>query len=102
MRSSGATNFGLFLSVVVLTKSRIACFAGPSFHEGKGSAAAVAAGWPVVEVLVVGFVEQPAKMRIKESNNAERNTARNFILFLLISQRLPAKFCVYVSTPELK
>ena len=46
MRSSGGTNFGLALSVVVFTKSRIACFAGPSFHEGKGSAATVAAGWP--------------------------------------------------------
>ena len=33
MRSSGGTNFGLARSVVALTKSRIACFAGPSFHD---------------------------------------------------------------------
>src|SRR5262245_33689563 len=37
MRSSGGTNFGLALSVVARTKSTIACFAGPSFHDGKGS-----------------------------------------------------------------
>ncbi len=35
MRSSGGTNLGLALSVVAFTKSMIACFAGPSFHEGK-------------------------------------------------------------------
>jgi len=34
MRSSGGTNFGLVDSVVARTKSRIACFAGPSFHAG--------------------------------------------------------------------
>ena len=44
MRSSGGTNFGLLLSVVVLAKSRMACFAGPWFHESNGSTAAVAAG----------------------------------------------------------
>src|SRR5208337_1097027 len=37
MRSSGGTNFELFLSVVVLTKSIIACLAGPLFHDGSGS-----------------------------------------------------------------
>ena len=37
MRSSGGTNFGLALSVVARTNSTIACFAGPSFHEGSGS-----------------------------------------------------------------
>src|SRR5271170_8164287 len=37
MRSSGGTNFGLAGSVVTRTKSRIACFAGPSFHEANGS-----------------------------------------------------------------
>src|SRR5208283_2254673 len=79
MRSSVATNFGLLLSVVVLTKSRIACFAGPSFHDGKGSAAAVAAGWPVVEVVVVGLLVQPARTRTMENNTVERNIARVFI-----------------------
>src|SRR5271169_271850 len=82
MRSSGATNFGLLGSVVVLTKSSIACFAGPSFQEGNGSAAAVvAAGWPAVGVEGVGLLVlvQPARMRIKENNNVERNTARVFI-----------------------
>ena len=34
MRSSGGTKFGLDWSVVACTKSTIACFAGPSFHEG--------------------------------------------------------------------
>src|SRR5271165_6936549 len=37
MRSSGGTNFGLAWSVVTRTKSTMACFAGPSFHEGSGS-----------------------------------------------------------------
>jgi len=32
----GRTNFGLPLSVVVLTNSRIACFAGPSFTKATG------------------------------------------------------------------
>src|SRR5947208_8713973 len=38
MRSSGATKLAPPASVVALTKSTMACFAGPSFHEGKGSA----------------------------------------------------------------
>src|ERR1700742_5386281 len=33
MRSSGGTNFELPCSVVARTKSSIACFAGPSFHD---------------------------------------------------------------------
>ena len=37
MRSSGGTIFGLAWSVVTRTKSTMACFAGPSFHEGRGS-----------------------------------------------------------------
>src|SRR6266446_6672827 len=37
MRASGGTNFGLDWSVVACTNSRIAFFAGPSFHEGSGS-----------------------------------------------------------------
>src|SRR5215468_3635764 len=37
MRSSGGTNFELVRLVVDRTKSKIACFAGPSFHE---------ASWP--------------------------------------------------------
>src|SRR5438045_9507501 len=37
MRSSGGTKFGPPVSVVALTKSTMACFAGPSFHEGSGS-----------------------------------------------------------------
>jgi hypothetical protein len=37
MRSSGGTNFGLAYSVATRTKSTMACFAGPSFHEGRGS-----------------------------------------------------------------
>ena len=39
MRSSGGTNFGLAGSVVARTKSKIACFAAPSFQEGSASAA---------------------------------------------------------------
>jgi len=42
MRSSGGTNFGLARSVVARTKSRIACFAGPSFHEPSALAGACA------------------------------------------------------------
>ena len=33
----GGTNFGLPLSVVAWTKATMACLAGPSFHDGKGS-----------------------------------------------------------------
>jgi hypothetical protein len=40
IRASGDTKFGLDESVVALTKSTIACFAGPSFHKGSGSSAA--------------------------------------------------------------
>ena len=43
-RASGGTNFGLALSVVAFTKSRIACLAGPSFQEGSGSWAWARAG----------------------------------------------------------
>ena len=42
MRSAGGTNFGLALSVVVLTNSTIACLAAPSFHDGSGSVCAYA------------------------------------------------------------
>src|SRR5215468_1312621 len=34
MRSSAETKLGLDRSVVPRTKSKIACFAGPSFHDG--------------------------------------------------------------------
>ncbi|MFY9952861.1 hypothetical protein [Bradyrhizobium sp.] len=34
MRSAGGTNFGFAGVVVSRTKSRIACFAVPSFHDG--------------------------------------------------------------------
>ena len=37
IRSSGGTKSGLDLSVVAFTKSTIACFAGPSFQEGRVS-----------------------------------------------------------------
>ena len=33
----GGANLALPFSVVVRTKSTIACLAGPSFHEGSGS-----------------------------------------------------------------
>ena len=80
MRSSGGTNFGLFLSVVVLTKSRIACFAGPSFQDGSGSAKAVAAGWFGAEVPRLDELEQPVSMKIKVSSNANPNFVEVFIL----------------------
>ena len=79
IRSSGGTNLGLALSVVVLTKSRIACFAGPSFHEGNGSAATVAAGWLALEVAGVVLLLQPPSTRITERNDVERDAARIFI-----------------------
>src|SRR5262245_54175851 len=42
MRCSGGTYCGLALSVVARTKSRMAFFAAPSFHDGSGS---VLSGW---------------------------------------------------------
>src|SRR5277367_5117879 len=41
IRSAGGTNFGLDLSVVARTNSRMAFFAAPSFHEGNGFSAAI-------------------------------------------------------------
>src|SRR5262245_15756166 len=43
IRSSGGTNLGLPCSVVTRTKSRIACFAGPSFHDARDALDAVCA-----------------------------------------------------------
>src|ERR1700722_468929 len=43
MRSSGGTNFGLARSVVSRTKTRIACLADLSFHDGNGPLEAVSA-----------------------------------------------------------
>src|SRR5215471_9295571 len=37
MRAAGSKNCELAGSVVACTNARIACFAGPSFHEGSGS-----------------------------------------------------------------
>src|ERR1044072_9092458 len=37
MRSSGFTNLALAWSVVARTKSTIACFAAPSFHDASGA-----------------------------------------------------------------
>src|SRR5258708_37552926 len=37
MRSSGGPNFELAWSVVTRKKSTMTCFAGPSFHKGRGS-----------------------------------------------------------------
>src|SRR5208337_2062395 len=89
MRSCGCTYWGLALSVVVFTKLRIACFAGPSFHEGSGSAPVLATGWPDDGVFGavwpaggaagVGLLVQPARIKDRESNNAERNIARSFM-----------------------
>src|SRR5664279_3287558 len=89
MRSSGGTNFGLALSVVVLTKSRMACFAGPSFHEGNGSAAAVAAGWLVVGAAGVGLLLQPAKVRVKKS---DKSNARRVFISSSPSFAIPSRF----------
>ncbi len=44
MRSSGGTKSLLDASVVARMKSRIACFAGPSFHEASGAADWASAG----------------------------------------------------------
>jgi hypothetical protein len=45
----------------------MAFLVAPSFHDGRGSAAAVAAGLPVLEFEGMGFVEQPATMRSAKS-----------------------------------
>ena len=46
MRSAGGTNCGLPCVVVACTKSTMAFFAGPSFHDGSGSVCARAHGAP--------------------------------------------------------
>src|SRR4051812_43536799 len=78
MRSSGATNCGLLFSVVFLTKSRIAFFAGPSFHEGSGSVAAVAVGCAPFELGDEEFVLQPTTTTVIKS--VETNTTRAVML----------------------
>src|SRR5450432_1807897 len=80
MRSSGATYWGFFFSVVVLTKLKITCFAGPSFQDGNGSApvsfstalctapAGVEEGESVeVGVVDVGVVAQPVTMSARKT-----------------------------------
>ena len=42
IRSAGATYFALVLVVTSLTKERMACLAGPLFHDGRGSRSACA------------------------------------------------------------
>ena len=80
IRSSGGTNFELLSSVVVLTKSMIAFFADPSFHEASGSAPAAETAEPADGVEGAGVMEQPARMRI-EKTNVERD-ARWIFIFL--------------------
>src|SRR5271154_1755927 len=81
IRSSGDTKFGLLLSVVVLTKFMIACLAGPSFHEGNGSAPVAATGLAdgaeAEGAVGAGAVEHPARTSIKttEINSARPLTA---------------------------
>jgi hypothetical protein len=77
MRSSGGTNFELLLSVVVLTKSMIACFTDPSFHEGSGSAVAPETPEPADEAEGAGVGEQLAMMRTKKAN-IDSNSRRAF------------------------
>jgi hypothetical protein len=69
MRCSGGTNFALFLSVVVLTKSTIAFFAGPSFHEASRSAPAADAA-AVNGVKRSGAVEQPEAISATQISGA--------------------------------
>src|SRR5262245_22076199 len=42
IRSDAGTNLGLAWAVVSFTKVTMACFAGPSFHDGSGSMSAYA------------------------------------------------------------
>src|SRR5271169_4567489 len=74
MRSSGGTNFGLLLSVVIFTKSMIDCLAGPSFQDESGLPSATGA---VVEAAGLaagglGFEEQekfsPTSSRAGKTN----------------------------------
>src|ERR1035441_7692575 len=87
MRSWGAPNFGLALSVVVLTKSRMACLAGPSFHEGSGSTAAV--GWAAVGAVGVGLLLQPTRVRVKKS---DKSNARRIFISSSPSLAVPSRF----------
>src|SRR5271154_342983 len=66
MRSSGGTNFGFARSVVSRTKLRIACFAGPSFHDGSA-------------VLDVG-VSADAETAKKETDKAGRSAKVEIIV----------------------
>ena len=54
MRSGGGTKLGFAWSVVARTKSRIACFAGPSFHDGRvpdGFCASAATGTNALDTI---------------------------------------------------
>src|SRR5580704_976618 len=103
MRSSGATKLRLFLSVVVFTKSTMAFFAGPSFHDGRGSVAALAAGCTGFGVDGVALLVQLARIRTKKSDDS--NAPRVFIPgFSWSLQHLPAYSCVPAAsgTPAMK
>jgi hypothetical protein len=71
MRSSGGTNFGLLLSVVVLTKSMIAYLAGPSFQEGRGLASAVGAAVEGAGLAGGGAFEEQEKFSPTSSRAAK-------------------------------
>jgi len=58
----------------------MACLAGPSFQEGKGSATAAEDAWPALEAEAVGVAEQPAKTSMKQ--NKTLNARRGFIPFI--------------------
>jgi hypothetical protein len=57
-RASGGTNFGLVLSVVACTNATIACFAGPSFHDGKGS------GWACTRATIKKMAAAASHARV--------------------------------------
>src|SRR6266404_1159263 len=71
MRASIGTNLGLVLSVVACTKSKIACFAGPSFHDDRGSPAACAVEvTPATNAPATGSAARP----VRPASTARRPT----------------------------
>jgi hypothetical protein len=99
MRSSAGTNWALALSVVVLTKLTIACFAGPSLHEGSGSAPGTVSAGEETGPELVGAEEvegavvveqpaakQPATMSVKNPKIVARRIS-DFLFVQMIEDR---------------
>jgi hypothetical protein len=79
IRSSGGTNWALARSVVVRTKSRIACFAGPSFHDASAAAPDVVCAWASVENSVPDRAGSKARLETRARRSMPEDKLSDFM-----------------------